>query len=160
MNRYMGEGSYLDARRGQRNIFLGVALAVADLLLILTIATFGTWVLHPVHPPSGTAQLVMISVIGILSTVAVGCAVLSWRLLTGRGRRSDGGLMSPFFLRLVSLGLAVGLVAALALMDAWSLWSLFEVAFGISLAVWAFTLARKREAQGAATPSESMPTDS
>ena len=40
---------------------------------------------------------------GILALVSVFCLVTGYRLITGRGRKSDGGLFAPWFLRLMGL---------------------------------------------------------
>jgi uncharacterized membrane protein len=78
----------------------------------------------------------------LLGFCLVGCllSALGWRLLTGRGRNSDGGLLSPWLLRTGGAFFVVGGVAV-----AISRWAIFT---GLGLAIVGVTCFRLASYRG------------
>lgn len=145
----MPKANFIGGTSRMADVVTGVVLALADVLLVLAIIG---WALYL---PPGRTRAAMIWLIVIFSLVAVGCARLSWRLLTGRRRPTDAGLVSPFFLRFAALGLVLGAVAS-----AWlHVWSVLEVGGAISMAGGALMLARKRESRGATESPVAAPIE-
>jgi hypothetical protein len=58
----------------------------------------------------GTSDFVVVAVVALLLVLAAACGVTAFRLLSGRGRDLDGGLFSPWFLRILGLGFFAALV--------------------------------------------------
>ena len=85
---------------------------------------------------------------GVALALGLMCFVLAWRLLTGRGRKKDGGLLSPTALRLAALpflALPMG-HAVLALLKFGRLrLGEFGISFGAAAAAW--TAARYRSSR-------------
>ncbi len=124
-------------------IILGTVLTFVSLFLV-GMAGLGYWVQYD-HP--NVAAIIVCTVF-----LAVGgfCFPLSWRLITGKGRKGDGGLFSPTALRLGGLMFLAGSVLGIVV-HSWSI--------GVVLALldWAaagacFKLAGRRETSSKESP--------
>ncbi len=80
--------------------FSGVllGLAVSVLAVLFSLGFFGL-VVEALHRP----LLFQAKIPGLLYTAGLGAlfSVWAWRLISGRGSRSGGGILSPFFYRLL-----------------------------------------------------------
>ena len=91
-------------------VLLGVAVSV--LAVLFSIGFFGL-VAEALHRP----LLFQAKIPGLLYTAGLGAlfSVWAWRLISGRGSRSGGGILSPFFYRLLG--------GAFLLTAVWSSWA-------------------------------------
>ena len=75
-------------------LLLGLfGLLCAALVILATIRTL----------QRGTFDLVVAAIVGVLLALASGCGVTAFRLISGRGRDSDGGLFPPWILRILGI---------------------------------------------------------
>ena len=126
-------------------LVVGVLTGIASLALAACCIA-GLWVLFP-HPPVPPMWVGALLSVGLL--LSFGCALLSWRLLRGRGRTSDGVLISSWGLRaggILLCSMPILLVAlALARGQFRGLVALLEAAPFIAMGCTCWALARSRE---------------
>jgi len=106
-------------------------------LLCAALAVFGSYrmVERQILDTSGAVF------VGILLLLASGVGITAFRLISGRGRKSDGGLFPPWFLRALGLlFLAAGVLVPFIDME------LLDIMIGaLSLGVGCFYLANRQE---------------
>ena len=135
--------------------FLAVAVGVVVMVIGAALLGFfgvGSYRLSIGLPSSRV--MVFLCIVGVLG---VGLCLVGLRLLTGKHRR-DGGLFSPWFLRLGGVIFLFGPVAAV-LNRSW--FGLLEASVSLSAAIACFVLANRRQDaaanQGAPNNSGSAP---
>ena len=121
-------------------ILVGLVSSVAGLgALALLTGTLLSW--PTADPPNltwrGLAVLALFGILGYLLCIA------GWRLLRGRGRKSDGGLLPPVMLRIGGVLFVLG-GALEAYVSGWGILRLLGAAL---MAVTCFGLARYRSRQ-------------
>jgi hypothetical protein len=80
-------------------------------------------------------------ILGILGFISVFCLITGYRLVVGRGRKSDGGLFAPWFLRLMGLLFLVASAAFIYLPEG----HIIHVGTSLTLAFGCFYLANRQQ---------------
>jgi hypothetical protein len=118
--------------------FLSVVVGVVVALLgVVSLGFFGVG-LYRLHRGVPSSQVVVF--LCIVGALGMGLCVVALRLLTGK-RRRDGGLFSPWFLRVGGVIFLFGPVAAI-LNRSW--FGLLEAGVSLSAALACFVLANRR----------------
>jgi drug/metabolite transporter (DMT)-like permease len=117
-------------------LLLVVVGVVAAFLGVALLGLFGVG-LHRLHRSVPSSQVVFLCIVGALG---MGLCVVALRLLTGKHRR-DGGLFSPWVLRVGGVIFLFGPVAAI-LNRSW--FGLLEAGVSLSAALACFVLANRR----------------
>ena len=109
-------------------------------LVSVFLLTFGVWGLWAAFTQTDV-RAGMFAVLGVFIAVGIGAARVAYRLISGRRRARDGGLLSPWALRAGGLIFAVGPIASFFVHP----WHVLLVVLHWGAAAACFELARRRE---------------
>lgn len=132
--------SYYDPVSRTTEILVGCCSALAGLILL----GGGPWLLVRTlkHAPEGSMATILI----IIEIAVIGLGVVfglwAFRLLTGRARRSDGGLLSPVALTVVTLVFA-GMAVLWLVLRPWNVTGTLSLC-SMALAVYILARARRK----------------
>jgi len=137
----MQESEYRKAPSRPAQVLAGIALGVLALpfLLLGVLGVYAT-LSEPEPEPAPLAVFAALGAFGGL------CMFPAWRLISGKRRRGDGGLLPPSALRAGGVFFLVAPIAMLFEMP----WAFFEAGSLLGAGIACFALARHREQRSAA----------
>ena len=139
----MRESDYLGGSSRVAQVLAGIGLAAVALPFFL-LGVFGIYVILT----ESDSEPVSLAVLAALGAFGGLCLLPAWRLISGRRRPGDGGLLSPSALRIGGLFFVVAPVVMLFKMP----WAFLEAACLLGAGAACFTLARHREQRSDSPP--------